>query len=326
MIEVDQLSVRFNAAAAVQNVSFAVGRGELIGLLGPNGAGKTTCLRVLAGVLWPTSGQVAIAGYDALKNPQKMRSQVGYLPEAGQLYPEMRVNEYLRYRARMKSVPRRLRGERVEHSLNSCDLKEVQFQLIGRLSRGFRQRVGLADALLGQPPVLLLDEPTAGLDPSQLDRFRTLMVDLSRDRTVIISSHQLAEVDALCARVLIVNQSRLVYDGAIRSVDFDWYVRVRGPDPQELIAALEPLGPTSLVSLPEPDRDRVDGTGASPSGSLVSVRVRSESGGEAISEIVHRRGWVVSELRPTRRSLEDLFGALTRDDDDRHSKKAKFLP
>jgi ABC-2 type transport system ATP-binding protein len=215
MIEVKDLVKRFGETEAVSHVSFSVGQGEVVGFLGPNGAGKSTTLRVLTGFLPPTSGEVLVGGRDTADDGKAARKLIGYLPENNPLYEDLRVREYLHFRAALKGVPRKKRVEQVEHALKICEVAEVADRIIGTCSKGYRQRVGLADVLLGDPPVLVLDEPTVGLDPAQIVHTRNLIKTLSMDHTVILSTHILPEVEAICSRVIIIHQGKLLFDGPV---------------------------------------------------------------------------------------------------------------
>ena len=220
MIEASHLSKRYGDVVAVDDVSFSVERGEVVGFLGPNGAGKTTTMRMLTGFLPPTDGQALIAGHDIFSEPLEARRAVGYLPETPPLYPEMSVGSYVRYVASINDVPRRERKEAVDRALERCALTEVAGRVIGTLSKGYRQRVGLAQAIVHSPPVLILDEPTVGLDPIQIGEIRELISELASGEgenahTVVLSSHILAEVSAICRRVIMINQGRKTVDAPL---------------------------------------------------------------------------------------------------------------
>jgi ABC-2 type transport system ATP-binding protein len=221
MIEATNLSKRYGEIAAVDGVSFSVERGEVVGFLGPNGAGKTTTMRMLTGFLPPTDGTARICGHDIFEEPLEARRAIGYLPEAPPLYPEMSVFSYVDYVARIKDVPRRERRAKVERALERCGLAEVSRRVIGTLSKGFRQRVGLAQAIVHEPPVLILDEPTIGLDPFQIGEIRALIADLAggadgaAQHTVILSTHILPEVEAICRRVVMINAGRKTIDAPL---------------------------------------------------------------------------------------------------------------
>ncbi|MGA7121785.1 MAG: ATP-binding cassette domain-containing protein [Polyangiaceae bacterium] len=213
LIAVSHLIKRYGASLAVDDVSFEVGRGEVVGFLGPNGAGKSTTLRIIAGFLGPTSGKVTIAGRDVVEEPFEARRSIGYMPEGVPLYPEMRVVEYLRFRAELKRVPRAVRRVNVEEAMGKAGVIEVANKRIGHLSKGYRQRVGLADALVAKPPIVVLDEPTAGLDPNQIREARALVRELGRDHTVVLSTHILGEVETCATRVLLLHRGKLVAEG-----------------------------------------------------------------------------------------------------------------
>jgi ABC-2 type transport system ATP-binding protein len=221
MIEANSLSKRYGDVVAVNDVSFSIGKGEVVGFLGPNGAGKTTTMRMLTGFLPPTNGSASIAGYDIFDEPLAARRSVGYLPESPPIYPEMTVRNYVDYVARIKDTPRAGRRAAVERALERCGLAEVSNRVIGTLSKGFRQRVGLAQAIVHDPPVLILDEPTVGLDPIQIGEIRGLIADLSggeggeTQHTIVLSSHILAEVSAICRRVIMINEGRKTVDAPI---------------------------------------------------------------------------------------------------------------
>jgi ABC-2 type transport system ATP-binding protein len=236
VIEVKGLSKRYGDLVAVNNVSFEVQRGEVVGLLGPNGAGKTTTMRMLTGFLPPSAGSVRIAGHDLEREPIAARRAIGYLPENPPLYPEMRVIDYVLYVAAIKDVPRARRAGSVERALEACALDAVRHQVIGTLSRGYRQRVGLAQAIVHEPEVLVFDEPTAGLDPVQIVEIRNLIQELAREerRTVILSTHILPEVEAICQRVLLMSFGEIRIDGALDEVKGtasleDVFLREAGP-------------------------------------------------------------------------------------------------
>jgi ABC-2 type transport system ATP-binding protein len=210
MIEVEALTRRYGSRLAVNDVSFRVERGEIVGFLGPNGAGKTTTLRMLTGYLAPTSGAVRIDGIDAIRSSIEARARLGYMPEGVPLYREMRVDEYLRHRAALKAVDGI--AEAVDRSLERAGVADARRRIIGQLSKGYRQRVGLAESLLADPPILILDEPTSGLDPNQVRQFRDLVRSFARKKTVLLSTHILSEVEAVCDRVIIIREGEKVAD------------------------------------------------------------------------------------------------------------------
>jgi ABC-2 type transport system ATP-binding protein len=209
MIKVEKLTKRFGGFTAVNGIDFEVQKGEIVGFLGPNGAGKSTTMRMLSGFLPPTSGKAEVAGFDVFADSLQAREHIGYMPENVPLYTDMRVSEFLRYRAALKGVPGRRLRERVGDVLELCGLKDVEKKLIGNLSKGYRQRVGLADAMSHEPDLLILDEPTIGLDPNQIRLVRDLIRNLRRHHTILLSTHILPEVEMLCSRVIIINKGRI---------------------------------------------------------------------------------------------------------------------
>lgn len=213
MIKVEHLSKKYAAATAVDDISFEIGANEIVGFLGPNGAGKSTTLKVLTCYHSATSGAVEVDGHNVFETPEAVKAVIGYLPENVPLYPELRVREYLTYRAGIKKIPRRHHADAVRRVVERCRLETVKDRIIGQLSKGYRQRVGLADALIADPKILILDEPTVGLDPNQIRDVRGLIKELGKERTVILSSHILPEVEAVCSRVIIINKGKIVGQG-----------------------------------------------------------------------------------------------------------------
>src|SRR5262245_364476 len=222
MIEAQSLSRRYGDFTAVDGISFSVKDGEILGMLGPNGAGKTTTIRMITGFLPPTSGKVTVAGKDLFESPREARRQVGYLPENVSLYPEMRVSEYLAYRGRLEGLSRAELRQAIPSVLERGLLTEVKDQIIGTLSKGYRQRVGLATAILHNPRVLVLDEPTVGLDPKQIISIRELIRQLGREHTLLLSTHILPEVELLCDRVVIIDRGKIVAEGTPESLRESW--------------------------------------------------------------------------------------------------------
>ncbi len=280
---------------AVNDVSFHIGRGEIVGFLGPNGAGKSTTLRILAGFLGPTSGTVAIAGHDVVEDSFEARRCIGYMPEAVPLYPEMRVIEYLRFRAELKRVPRAHRAGHVEEAMSKAGVLDVAHKRIGHLSKGYRQRVGLADAIVAKPPIVVLDEPTAGLDPNQIREARALVRELGRDHTVIVSTHILSEVEACATRVLLIHQGKLVAQG-----------------PTDEIRTMR--GPSGVEIAVRGDSDGAERALRAVRGDVARLRAAFDSSEDATENCVAAlvaAGLGVREVRATAGSLEDVFAALT---------------
>jgi ABC-2 type transport system ATP-binding protein len=312
MIQVSGLTKDYGTVVAVRDLSFAVGSGEIVGFLGPNGAGKSTTLRVLAGFLGATSGRVRIAGHDIAEAPLAARRCLGYMPESAPLYPEMRVWEYLLFRARLKEVPRSAQKGAIGMAMDRAGVRHMAGTVIGHLSKGYRQRVALADALVNNPPLLILDEPTAGLDPNQIREVRALIKELGSDRTVLLSTHILSEVEATCERALVIDRGRLVAEGTIeelraRQKSSAWSVRVR--DPQHAAAALVAgISGITLSSLTRDDR--------APDRSTLQLsldrELDPEAAIEALVSALTAAGIGIHALVPETASLEQVFTALTR--------------
>ena len=299
-IQVQNLSKNYGPVLAVNDVSFEVQPGELVGFLGPNGAGKSTTMRVLTTYLPASSGYARVAGYDVMYQSMEVRERIGYLPESVPLYPEMRVSEYLSYRARLKSVPRAGRLARLDELMVRCRIKEVRNRLLGTLSKGYRQRVGLADAMLAAPPVLILDEPTSGLDPIQIQQTLETIKDLGGRHTVLLSTHILSEVEKVCERVVIINKGQVKFDGTLKSIterEPTLQVEVRGPaDEVERFLASQP-DVASVVALPAAD-------GAV--GFEVKTKNRQDIR-EALAARLTGKGWGLRGLGLKRASLEDQY-------------------
>lgn len=317
VIVVDRVSRRYGTTLAVRDLSFTVPQGQVLGFLGPNGAGKTTTMRMLTGFMPPSSGRVLVAGHDLAEAPVEARRQIGYLPENPPLYPEMDVRGYLEFAARLRGVPRRRLGKAVDRAIGQCALGDARERIVGRLSRGYRQRVGLAQALVHDPAVLVLDEPTAGLDPKQIHETRRLVRSLAGERTIVLSTHILPEVEVTCDRVVIISRGRLRAEdtpaglaaraGAARTGGAVVEIEVAaGPDSgrlDEAVAALEGApGAEAVTPGPTTDDDsRV-------------FRVETDAGAEARSEVARAvldRGFLLVGLRRAEASLEQVFLELT---------------
>ncbi len=299
MIAVQDLTKYYGLTLAISRLTFEVGKGEIIGFLGPNGAGKTTTLKILAGFLPPTSGMAQINGHDCVTESLAVRRSLGYLPETAPLYTELTVSQFLRFAARAKGVESRKERAEVDRVVEDCGLEEVRETLISSLSKGFRQRVGLAQALLHSPPLLILDEPTIGLDPAQIVEIRQLIKELSGDHTVVLSSHILPEVSQLCQRVIIINKGQIVAsdtpDNLSRQLGHGsrLHLEIRGPAP-EVTAALKSLpGIKEVVS---------QGQGHFLVESGNDLELRPE-----IARLVVARGWDLLELQAQEFTLEEVF-------------------
>ena len=306
MIEAQSLTRRYGDFTAVEDISFSVGEGEIVGMLGPNGAGKTTTIRMITGFLPPTEGRVTVAGKDLFEAPREARRQLGYLPENVALYNEMRVEEYLAYRARLEGMPRTDAREAIGDAIERCLLTDVRGQIIGTLSKGFRQRVGLATAILHRPSVLVLDEPTVGLDPKQIIAIRDLIRSLGKERTLLLSTHILPEVELLCNRVMIIDRGRIVAEGTPESLRESW---VGNPGLRLCLKGTPEGAADALSQLPGVMAVRPGAAGAD--GSWV---VEHAAGTDPREELFHeavRRGWVLLEMVRERATLEDIFVRLT---------------
>ena len=305
MIEAQSLTRRYGDFTAVDDVSFSVAEGEIVGILGPNGAGKTTTIRMVTGFLPPTEGRIRVAGKDMRTDSVAARRSLGYLPENVTPYPEMRVSEYLAYRAKLEGLGRQTAQTRIADVLERCLLEDVEGQIVGTLSKGYRQRVGLATAILHSPKVLVLDEPTVGLDPKQIVAIRALIRELSRESTLILSTHILPEVELLCDRVMIIDRGKIVAEGSPDSLrqsstgKASVRLVLKGSD-QAMKGVLETL----------PGVESVEVAADSESG----FRLLCEGAVDPREAIFHAavdRGWVILELVREQASLEDVFVRMT---------------
>ena len=321
MIEIHNVTKYYGRVRALHDVSFDVPQGEVVGLLGPNGSGKTTLMRILTGFFPPTSGQVRVGGLSLSDAPLQVRDQIGYLPENVVLYPDMSVRAFLRFCARVKLGNAMERLAEVARVLSQCRLEDVAGRRIGALSKGYRQRVGLAQALLGAPRVLILDEPTVGLDPHQVIEMRALIKGLAGETTVLLSSHILSEVGLTCQRVVIIDKGRIIAQDRPDSLDAlvqgttRTFVRLRAPQAADLTEALRALPGVSEVVLRDGHAAESAGTvsaDATPDDGRAFVLVsRDRSVAREIAQAVVEHGWDLIELRPVTLSLEELFVRLT---------------
>jgi len=305
MIEAQDLTRRYGDFTAVAGISFTVNEGEIVGMLGPNGAGKTTTLRMITGFLPPTQGHLTVGGRDLFTDPVAARREVGYLPENVALYPEMRVAEYLWYRAMLEGMSRADAKRRIPEAVTSCILQEVEKQIIGTLSKGYRQRVGMAAAILHNPKVLVLDEPTVGLDPKQIIAMRELIRELGREQTLLLSSHVLPEVELLCDRVIIIDRGRIIAEGSPQELRDSWLgnTLIRVELKEAVPEAMEVLGGLAGVRAVE----AVAGDGGR---FVLECWPKSDPREKVFRAAVENR-WVLLELTEERASLEDIFVRLT---------------
>jgi ABC-2 type transport system ATP-binding protein len=310
MIKVENLTKRYAGQTAIQDLNFEVGRGEIMGFLGPNGAGKSTTMRILSSFMPPSSGRASIAGFDIFEQSLQARAHLGYMPENVPLYNDMRVTEYLQYRAALKEVPHRRVAERVGDVKELCGLKEVEKKLIGNLSKGYRQRVGLADALVHEPDLLILDEPTSGLDPNQIRQVRDLIKNLGQQHTILLSTHILPEVEMTCSRVIIINKGR------IEACD----------TPENLLGRIRTAGGVLVEAKVGSDNGveelkkiaGVRDVTASQDGEWETFALRVEAGTDVREEVfrlANTRHWTLRELSLRKATLEDVFVEITHPDE-----------
>ncbi len=308
MIEVSNLTKRYAGRTAVAGISFTVARGEIVGLLGPNGAGKSTTMRVLSSFMPATSGTVRVAGFDVFHQSVEVRRRIGFMPENNPLYPEMRVREYLKFRARLKGLGWRRSRERVTTVMEQCGLTDVDRRIIGQLSKGYKQRVGLADALVHEPDLIILDEPTIGLDPNQIRSVRQLIKSLAGKHTVLISTHILPEAEMMCSRMLIL------YGGKILASDtpenLQKLMQGNSPIVAEIAAPAEELR-TLLAAMPGIEYFTMT-AGADGFQQCTLTPRDGFDPRTAIFRLASERGWILRELMRRRHSLEDIYVQVTK--------------
>ncbi|RLA90307.1 MAG: ABC transporter [Deltaproteobacteria bacterium] len=308
MIEVKELTKRFGSTVAVDNISFEVNKGEILGFLGPNGAGKTTTMRILTCFFPPDSGKVNIEDLDLFENSLEIRKRVGYLPESSPLYQDMMVIDYLDFVGRIRKIPSNNLKKKIDDMIQICGLEGVVYKDIGKLSKGYRQRVGLAQTLIHDPDILILDEPTQGLDPNQIIEIRELIKEIGKEKTVILSSHILPEVSATCGRIVIINKGKIVGSGTpeemiskAEGADII-FARVRGPKDlvESKLKEIKGLDKIQDIS-PQPDGTNLFKIKAQPKIDI----------SEDIFFVVAQNGWSLSELTKEKATLEDVFKQLT---------------
>jgi len=307
MINVQHLTKKYpGGVTAVQDVSFSVGKGEVVGFLGPNGAGKSTTMRILAGYLSPSGGEVQVKGMDVTRKNIEVRQCLGYLPETCPLYTDMRVGEYLRYRADLKGLSRRHRRTGVERAMEQCGLLDVQKRMIGHLSKGFRQRVGIADALVHNPDLLILDEPTIGLDPNQIVQVRKLIRELSESHTLLISSHILSEIEATCDRVVVMNRGQILESASLEELEHRW-----SPGTSLTLEVKAEASVVDKILRVFPDVKKLE---VVQDGEWARAELLFDHGAaphEQLHEWVLEHKWPLRELHTRRHSLEETFVSMT---------------
>jgi ABC-2 type transport system ATP-binding protein len=312
MISVHDLTKRYARNTAVDHISFEVGKGQIVGFLGPNGAGKTTTMRMLTCFLLPTSGSATVAGIDVLENPQEVKRHIGYLPETPPLYPEMRTQEYLTFVGKLKGLRGPELAKRVDVALDRCAVADVKDKVLGKLSKGYRQRVGLAQAIIHNPDVLILDEPTAGLDPKQINETRDLIKSLAGDHTIILSTHILPEVEQTCQQVIIIAKGKLVATDTVANL------RDRASGAGSVLIEVGGLGGALDSSTVQHRLEKVPGVSRVQLKSSHDGRCIFEVSGESdrairgdLARAVVESGWDLNELRTAAVSLEEIFLQLT---------------
>lgn len=312
MIKAQALTKRYARTVAVDQISFEVSKGQIVGFLGPNGAGKTTTMRMLTCFLPPSAGTATVAGFDVLEQPMEVKRRIGYLPETPPIYPEMETTEYLKFVGKLKGLSGAELQKRIDYVCDRCAVADVRKKLLGKLSKGYRQRVGLAQAIIHNPEVLILDEPTAGLDPKQINETRDLIKSLAGDHTIILSTHILPEVEQTCEQVIIINKGKLVATDSVRNLQ----ARARGAESVLLeVAGRNGSLDTRVVQL---KLEQVSG--------VSRVLSREQNDGRAVFEVESQKGrfvrgdlaravvesgWDLNELRPAAMSLEEIFLQLT---------------
>ncbi|MDB6067898.1 MAG: transporter related-protein [Pedosphaera sp.] len=312
MIEVSNLTKRYAGHTAVSGISFTVGRGEIVGLLGSNGAGKSTTMRILSCFMPASTGTVRVAGYDVFTEADEVRRRIGYMPENNPMHPEMRVREYLKFRARLKGLGGKRCRDRVEAVTEQCGLGDVSKKIISHLSKGYRQRVGLADALVHEPELIILDEPTIGLDPNQIRSVRQLIKDLGKQHTVLISTHILPEVEMTCSRVLILQQGKIL---AADTPDNLHKIMKSNSQVIAEIAAPKSDLETCWEEMAEVEHFEV----SAAEGDYFRCALTPQDGIDLrlkVSSLARERGWPLRELTRSRHSLEDIYMRLTRPEED----------
>ncbi|MCS7003778.1 MAG: ATP-binding cassette domain-containing protein [Cytophagales bacterium] len=306
-ITVENLTKYYGVQKAVDNVSFTINTGEVVGFLGPNGAGKSTTMRMITCYLEPSSGEIRLDNFSASQQPQEIKKRIGYLPENNPLYLDMPIVDYLRFCAELQGVPKAEISGRIRKMIDVVGLKLERYKKIGELSKGYRQRVGLAQALIHNPEVLILDEPTTGLDPNQIIEIRQLIRELGKDKTVILSSHILPEVEATCDRILIINKGKIVADGTAEQLRSQAQgselltIRIEGDTNSEILAALQNL--ETIEKIKEVPNEE---------GKFLVTSKKDTSSRKDIFKLCVEKNWYLLEMHGTETSLEDIFRQLTK--------------
>ena len=307
MIEISNVTKKYGSFTAVDNISFNIQNGEIIGFLGPNGAGKSTTMNMITGYIEPTAGTITVNGYDIQKKPQKAKKQIGYMPEGVPLYQELTTKEFITYMAQLKKVDRKSRKEEVEKAMQETGIKDVENKLIRNLSRGYKQRVSMAGALVGSPDVLILDEPTVGLDPKQITEIRNLIKQLGKEHTVILSSHILSEVSQICEKVIIINKGKIIAidtpENLEKATQDKNIILLTVEDKQNKMKEIEKIIPQ--IQKCQEIKDNGDGTKQYMIESKENIDLRKE-----LFEILPKNDITIFELKKAETSLEDAFITL----------------
>jgi len=305
-IVVENVTKSYGFQKAVDNISFTVRTGEVLGFLGPNGAGKTTTMKAITCFMAPDTGDIKVGGKSIRNDAEEIKKNIGYLPETNPLYPEMPVIDYLKFVASLHGIPKQVIRERILGIIRVCGLTSEKYKKIGELSKGYQQRVGLAQALIHDPKVLVLDEPTAGLDPNQIAEIRNLIRKIGKEKTVILSSHILAEVEATCDRILIINKGRIVADGTAEDLRKSSQgkellrVKIEGGDRNDVFQALKQLDSVEMVDFTGGDKE------------MLEVQSRAgQSSAKSVFRLCVEKGWFLTQLTPVETKLEDVFRELT---------------
>lgn len=309
MIKTDNIVKKYGNVKAVDEVSINIGKGEIVGLLGPNGAGKTTIMKILTGYHFPSSGKALINGFDVYENPLEVKQSIGYLPEMAPLYNDLNVHEYLSFIADIRKIPADKRAQEIDRVVSDCGLEAVLYRSIEKLSKGYRQRVGLAQAIIHSPEILILDEPTTGLDPNQIIEIRKLIIKLGEKKTVILSTHILQEVEAVCNRVLILNKGSIVAEGTTDEIrkelkgDNRYSLEIKAGDFSNAVLSLTSLSAVKEIIKSEENNGVLD--------LIVAVASDESNAGEEIFDWAVANGYKLLSMVPEKVSIEDIFIQLT---------------
>jgi len=306
-INIRNLSKQYGTQKAVDDISFDVKTGEILGFLGPNGAGKTTTMKMVTSFLTPNNGEILIGGISVNENPDQIKKLIGYLPEHNPLYHDMAIYDYLKFCAELHNIPKNKIDDRINQMIDVCGLDQEKHKYIGELSKGYRQRVGLAQAMIHDPEVLILDEPTTGLDPNQIVEIRKLIRELGKEKTVVLSTHILPEVEATCDRILIINKGKIVANGSAESLkkqssgNESLIIKIEDGDNNQIFSALQSLGSVALVDFADRSNNKFE------------IQSKEElSSKRDIFNLCVQNNWILTEMRVIEENLEEIFSSLTK--------------